>query len=200
LCGISTQDAALLIRKKFKKQSVKGSSTEQVLYVLKLFGYKSQFSFETKEGYWHVPRSLQEDVKWLRESRKIFHRGNSPTLTKWFEWHRVKPKDNEAYLVICGNHWMVEHKGLMYDNGEPNGIPVAESKMKKCRVVLAVKLTQRDIDTSKVLARIDRYNESAKNRKKQLAKSRWLRSLADIGVPDRKRRRGCSTYADVFPL
>mgnify|MGYP003142265071 FL=1 len=57
LCGISTQDAALLIRKKFKKQSVKGSSTEQVLYVLKLFGYKSQFSFETKEGYWHVPRS-----------------------------------------------------------------------------------------------------------------------------------------------
>lgn len=171
LCGISTQDAALLIRKKFKKQSVKGTSTEQVLYVLKLFGYKTEYSFGTVNGKYHIAtKDLRAASYRATRVCKSFHKGTDPTLTKWFEWHRAAPKDNEAYLVICGCHWMVEHQGLMHDNANPSGVPVSESRKKQCKVVLTVKLTQRDVDTSKVLARIERYNASTKKRTKERAK------------------------------
>ena len=142
LTGATSEDCAMLIKKKFKRKYCKGTSWTQVSYVLKKHKLKVKHAFATLKSEHDEMMSSQDAYLRGFFGKRFTIEKKPPTLIKWYEWHRVKPKENECYLMAIGNHWMIENHGMMVDNHDPEGVMISDSRMKKARVTFAIKLSK----------------------------------------------------------
>tara|TARA_R100000808_G_scaffold6998_1_gene20568 strand:- start:16525 stop:17061 length:537 start_codon:yes stop_codon:yes gene_type:complete len=129
LTGLSPEDAAIHIRthqhlrecgrgEKRNGQSrvVKGTYFSDLKLVL------DEFKFETRTLLYQPWRNSARPtlVKWFNEIRSI---GDHPLLAS-----------DHAHLLSAGYHWMLEHKGMLYDSFHPKGTSLKDSKYRRRKV------------------------------------------------------------------
>ena len=129
LTGLSPEDSALHIRthqhlrvplrgERAKRQSrvVKGTYFSDLKLVL------DEFKFEARTLFYQPFRNQAKPTlaKWFKEVRCL---GDHPLI-----------ENDHAHILSAGDHWLLEHKGVLYDSFFPKGTSLKDSKYRRHKV------------------------------------------------------------------
>ena len=129
LTGLSPEDAAVHIRTpQHLRKPQKGESRTRQCRVV-------------KGTYFSDLKLVLDEFKF--ETRTLFYQPFSnkakPTLVKWFNEVRCLGdhpliENDHAHILSAGDHWLLEHKGVLYDSFFPKGTSLGDSKYRRHKV------------------------------------------------------------------
>ena len=129
LTGLSPEDAARHIRRnqharvplrgeqpRRSNRVVKGTYFTELKLVL------DEFKLDSRTLYYEPWRNKAKPtlVKWFNEVRCL---GDHPLI-----------ENDHAHILSAGYHWLLEHKGVLYDSFFPKGTSFKESKYRRHKV------------------------------------------------------------------
>lgn len=145
LTGLSPEDAAVHIRThQHLRKPQKGESRTRQCRVVKGTYFSdlelvlNEFNLESRVCFYEPTRNSVRPtlLRWFNEERKV---GDHPLLA-----------DDHAHILSAGWHWVLEHKGMIYDSYFPKGKTIEETNYRRKKVSEVYSIFYGDADYESV--------------------------------------------------